>query len=47
MTRALVPEFDDADRFSAALKISKIESLKAFDALMPLHFPISRNRRSF
>jgi hypothetical protein len=39
MTRALIAEFDDADRFLAALKISKAEGLSAFDALTPFHMP--------
>ena len=39
MTRALIAEFDDADRFLAALKISKAEGLPAFDALTPFHMP--------
>ena len=39
MTRALVAEFDDADRFLAALEASKTEGLKAFDALTPFHMP--------
>jgi hypothetical protein len=37
MTRALVAEFDDADRFIAALKTSKAEGLTPLDALMPFH----------
>ena len=39
MTRALIAEFDDADRFLTALKISKAEGLPAFDALTPFHMP--------
>ena len=39
MTRALIAEFDDADRFLAALKLSKAEGLPAFDALTPFHMP--------
>ena len=39
MTRALVAEFDDADRFIAALKVSRAEGLEPVDALMPFHIP--------
>ena len=39
MTRALVAEFDDAERFLAALRLAKTEGLGAFDALMPFHMP--------
>lgn len=39
MTRALVAEFDDADRFIAALKASQARGLKPIDALMPFLVP--------
>jgi hypothetical protein len=39
MTRALVAEFDDADRFLAALRSAKAEGLAAFDALTPFYMP--------
>jgi hypothetical protein len=37
--RALVAEFDNADRFIAALKVSQTEGLTPVDALMPFHIP--------
>jgi hypothetical protein len=39
MTRALIAEFDDVDRFIEALRALKSDGVAPLDALMPFHVP--------